>query len=551
MTKRERTLVMTTIEEALLSLQTTFQKSLRTWAFCFRTLLPLFPSLMAFSLIGPLEPLKAASPSSCDGNGFGIFVAKAQSLASETGALAREQLSCPRADFREASLYWLGFYLHLTQQGQTFGQYLSLLPPPTGPEKIQLRFRAWNGDIDKLKTKVQNGEKGYFDDPEVALTLARAMMRAGLFKDGLQHYEIYLRQKDNDESAEAERLFAFIWAGEKQAARLQIAAMRRFAVSPYLRQALDRAEALLGPEEQASTEWLGSKGPWLRLKAYQEDDSRDFQRRGLGLSFRGSWEVGIDAFESRHPLDARPVNQASLALGKSFQTQHWYGRARVGYFSVGPHNFTGRLETEWTPIDSLLFGVGAQREAIALIDKPLVGGRRGIMRDTADLLFGFQRRLIVKASFNEDDERSRFEHYDAELRLGSLLTQEGEQGYGFFIPLSYQHRPLPSPDLLTFPKEARTGLGLRLALGDGSAFRLGTEALVETVFRSFYVEPDDFEQLLSASLRADLRYYTSSTFCYFGAAELQLTEANPFESQNERSSSITIGIALRETPTPQ
>ncbi len=542
--QRDPVLAMITIEEAALSLHLGFLRSLRATSYGACFIIGLWQGAVLEA-----KELPPANGIACDAASWALYIAKAQSLASETESMGRTIITCPSGDYRQAGLYWLAFYLHMTQQNAAFSQTFKLLPAPTGSDKNMVRYRAWNGDTETLKSKVQNSEKGYFDDPEMTLALARASMRAGLYKDGLQNFEIYLKQRESDEAVEAERLFAYLWAGDKQAARLQIGSMRRYAVSPYLRQSLDRAEALLGPEDViASSEWLGSKGTWLRISGNEYSDNRGFERRGIGLAYNGPVEIGVDAFESRHPLDPETENQASLNLGKTLSGSSWKAGARVGYFTVGPQNFTGRLQAEWLPLDSLLVGVAAQREAIAVLDRPLVGARRGVMRDTGEfLLGGFRRRISFKAAFNRDDEKAFFELYEAELRIGALLNRETDLGFGFFIPISYQHRPLPSQDLVTFPKEARTGLGLRLALGDGATLRVGTEALIETVFRSYFIEPDDFEQLLSARVRSDIRYYTSSSFCYFLNAELKLTERNPFENENERKTAFTIGIALRDT----
>ncbi len=485
--------------------------------------------------------------SACDGNGLGKLLADAQSLASSAEANGRALLSCSREDYREAALYWLGFYLHQTQQDSKFPELLK--PWPQSNEKGQARLRAWSGDPQFLKTKIQTGTSGFGDDPSLMLSLARSAVRAGLFKDGHQAYEIYLQQGENRDAQEAERLYAYIWANDAKAARLQIASLKRYELTPYLKQVIERAEALLGPDKTLASPLIGAPGPWLRLSGEQGQDTYGYAWRALKADYSGFMDIGIDAYEFQHALEPSDQNQALFTVGKIFETGSWRWHASLGYFSGGDQHVTGLAQIEWYPTPVLSFGVGAKREPIAVVERPLLGDREGLMRDTAEASLGLFQRVILNAALHQDDETAQFESYRAEVRLGSLLQGEWDEGFGFFLPFAYRHRPTPSPDFISYPKEFDAGVGLRLATSDGASYRIEAEALIEQLRRSYYIDTEAYEQLLQGTLSVDSRYYATPSLYLFGSALLRLTEKNPYERENQRLSEFSIGVALRDFDT--
>ena len=494
--------------------------------------------------LGLMASTQLKAQAGCDGNTLGRLLADAQSLATSAEANGKTLLACPRDDYREAALYWLGFYYHRTQQDSKFPELLKGWPATT--EKAQARLRAWSGEPLFLKGKIQAGTSGFGDDPSLMLSLARSAVRAGLYKDGQQAYEIYLQQGDNRDAQEAERLYAYIWAGDTRAARLQIASLRRYELTPYLKQVIERADALLGPDKALVSALIGAPGPWLRLSGQQGQDTRGYAWRSLKADYSGVMDIGLAAYEFQHALDSSDQNQAQFNLGKIFETTSWRWHGGLGFFSGGDQHLTGLAQVEWYPTTALAFGLGLKREALAVVEKPLLGEREGLMRDTAEAIVTMFQRVTLRAGLHQDDEKAQFETYEAEVQLGALPKSEWEEGFGFFLPFAYQHRPTPSPDFTSYPKEFSAGVGLRLVAGDGASYRIGAKALIEQLRRSYFLDPESFEQLLQGSLEVDSRYYATPSVYLFGSALLRLTERNPYERENERLSEFSIGVALRD-----
>jgi len=491
---------------------------------------------------------QALSTNACDANSFALFLAKAQSLAADSEVLGRQLVSCPREDYRESTLYWLSFYLFRTNQSAKTDALMQSLPLPAAGEKATLRHKAWNGDVTGLKSKVQAGDPAFVEDPQMILALARTSMRTGAFKDGLLHFEVFLKQNESQEAIEAERLYAYIWSGDTDAARLQIAAMRRYELSPYLQQTLQRAEVLLGQTAPNFVWAQEGKAYWLHVATVQAQDNRGYARRGLEAAYRGLVDLDVTGFETRHPLNEARSNHASFLASKAFGRESLRILSGLGYWSSGPDFVQGVLRSEWHPMPSLRFGLGVRRQPVILVDKPTLGEREGLMRDSGEFMLGYKHWFVWQSSINREESSALFERHQLEFRYGNVFAEEWTDGYGFFLPIRYRHEPQPSQDRLTFPREIRVGFGLRLVISDGTLYRLSGEALLESIDRSSYPEPESFRKLLGTQVKIDARYFLSRSLYGQVAAEVNQTERDAFEKEEERETKVLVGIGLRETP---
>lgn len=483
----------------------------------------------------------------CDAGAFGQFLAEAQSLGPQAETLGKQMLACPRDDYRQASVYWLSFVYAMKQNAAAIKDLGRAIPASgSGSEKVQVLYRAWQGDYSGLANRVRIGQRDYADDPYAMLVLARNLIRFEQYKDGLSVYQQLISLQDNNESSEIERLYALIWSRDDEAALLRVAAMKRYDLSPYMRQAVERAENLLesmghrkpgSPDEPAHDAWLKAAG-----KDYV--DLRGYRRRSLEVDYHGPLHVNVGAHELSHPLEPERQKEASVNLGYTFRpTSNWSLLTELGFFSAGEQNLMGRLDN-FIRLGESSLGFGVRREAVSLVEKPLVIEEQGLMRDTVKAGLSLWKRAVFTAALERDGHEAPFATYQAELRIGQLVTEDTQQGIGFFIPLEFVDHPKPAADVVTYPREIKVGLGLRAAYGDGQYWHLSGDMRLLTVSRSYYQDPESYTKLLGAAIRVDAKYFVQRSWYLFAEAEREFVEKNPFDAEDAEESLVIIGVAL-------
>lgn len=489
----------------------------------------------------------AQAQAACDAPTFAQFLAEAQSLGTQAEPLGQQMLACPRDDYRQAAVYWLSFVYAMQQKAGSIKDLGRALPASgSGPEKVQVLYRAWQGDYSDLANRVRIGQRDYADDPHAMQVLARNLIRFEQYKDGLNIYQQLISLQDNNESSEIERLYALIWSRDDEAALLRIAAMKRYDLSPYLRQSVERAEALMEKFGHPKTSAVGAPAHnvWLSVAGKDFVNLRGYRRRTVEVDYRGPLHVNVGAHELGHPLETERQKEASLQLGYTFHvTSNWNLLTEVGYFSAGDQNLMGRLDN-FIRLGESSIGFGLRRQAVTLVEKPLVIEEQGLMRDTAKIGVSLWRRYVFTAALERDGQEAPFVTYQSELRLGQMVTEETETGVGFFIPLDFTDHPKPAADLVSYPREWKVGLGLRAAHGDGQYWHLSGDMRLLTVSRSFYQDPDSFSKLLGAALRIEAKYFVQRSWYVFLEGEREYIEKGPFEAEDENESVVVLGVAL-------
>ncbi|WP_141735286.1 hypothetical protein [Oligoflexus tunisiensis] len=489
----------------------------------------------------------ARAQAACDAPTFGQFLAEAQSLSAQAEPLGKQMLACPRDDYRQAAVYWLSFVHGMRNNAAAIKDLGRAIPKSgSGSEKVEVLYRAWQGDYSGLANRIRIGQREYADDPYAMLVLARNLIRFEQYKDGLAIYQQLISLQENIESSEIERLYALIWSGDHEAALLRIAAMKRYDLSPYLRQSVERAETLLegfGHRKPGSPDHLDREA-WLIVAAKDFVDLRGYRRRALEVDYHGPLHVNVGAHELSHPLDPERQKEASVQLGYTFRvTSNWSLLTEVGYFSAGDQNGMGRLDNFIRFGESSL-GLGLRREAVALVEKPLVVSEQGLMRDTAKVGLSLWKRLVLTAALERDGHEAPFATYQAELRLGQLVTEDTEHGIGFFIPVEFVDHPKPAADFATYPREWKAGVGLRAAYGDGQYWHVSGDARLLTISRSYYQDPESYTKLLGAALRLEAKYFVQRSWYVFVEGEREYVERNPFDHEDEQESHVVLGVAL-------
>ncbi len=496
----------------------------------------------------PFHAEKAFAQGGCDATAFGQFLDQAQSLGPGAESMGRQILACPREDYRQAAIYWLSFVFAMQQKSASIRELGQSLPSSgSGNEKIQVLYRSWQGDYSGLANRVRIGQRGYADDPIAIQVLARNLIRFEQYKDGLNIYQQLISLQEGNEASEVERLYALIWSRDDEAALLRIASLRRFDLSPYLRQSVERAESLmekLGHPKQGRGE-DAEHNTWVSFAGKDWLDLRGYRRRSLESNYFGSLHIQLGAHEFGHPLEQEQKKEVSLQLSSSWKIlENWKLQTDLGYFTAGDQNVLGRLENFIRIGDSVQLGAGVRREAVALIEKPLVIAELGLLRDTGKIGVSLWQRFILTAALSRDGQEAPFESYQSEVRLGQLITEETTKGIGFFIPVDFSQHPKPASDTISYPRELKIGLGVRMAYGDGLLWQGAAETRLTTVNRSFYDNPESFEKLLGASLRVEAKYFVHRSWFVFVEGERSFIEKNPGDREDEQESLVVLGVAL-------
>ncbi len=510
-----------------------------------RILQKLTLSLACLSGFGP-SPLWAES--SCDPKAWPQFLAKAQALLPETETVGPAFLRCSSVEMRDAATFWLSFYYHKTMQKERFVGLLKERGFGAGTGgKAQAQYRAWQGDPLSLKTRIQAGEAGLADDLGMLLVLARTSMRARLYKEGLDSYQTYLRQSENQDDIEVERVFAYIWADDESGARGQIASLRRYEMNPSLRQSLERAEVLLDQGKAKAEDTPDKQGAWVQLAGRSTTNNGGYASQSLLMFYEGPVNVEMEASQERSSLEPDRHPFALFQLGKEWHVgSHAELETEVGYLTLGTHHFTGTLGTQWHLGEQGQLGLKLERAPLILQGQPLIEPRAGVMRDSLVYAASYGRKLRFEGALRRDDGGAWYEDYSLNLRVGSSAEEKWTQGFSLLIPFAYQQHPQPSPDMLSYPREFKAGLGLELLLTDGSSYRWVSEAILQTVNRSYFQNPDSFQKLLEGTLRSELRAYLRNGFFTFAKGELVVTEKNPGEANDAKKTTVMLGIAFQD-----
>ncbi len=483
----------------------------------------------------------------CEPNLYGQFLDQVQRLGPQTESLGQQLLSCPRDDYRQSAVFWLSFYYSMEQKSvQIRGLGRALPPSGSGDERIQVLYRAWQGDYAGLANRVRIGQRGFADDAYAMQVLARNLMRFERYKEGLAAYQQLISMQEGNDNSEVERLYALIWSRDQEAALLRIAALKRYDLSPYLKQSVDRAEGLLAKQGHPLQKNDGEYGiAWLKLAGKDWVDRRGYRRKTVEAEYHGVLELTAGAHEFGHPLETERQKEVSVQLGSSWRlTSNWRLLTELGYFTGGNRNITGRLDSFIQAGNDLQIGLGVRQEAVALVEKPLVVGDLGLMRDTAKAGVSLWKRWIFTAALARDGKEAPFEIYQSEVRLGPLVTEETKQDLGFFIPVDFTQRLKPAADTVSYPRQLVVGLGMRAAYGNDQYWHLSGELRLNSVHRTYYNSPDTYQNLLGAELRIEAKYFVQRSWFAFIEAERSFIERNPGEDADENESLVVIGLAL-------
>lgn len=486
--------------------------------------------------------LTAKAQQNCKANEYAAVVYYAQGLDPLTEGLGRKMLSCANRDYRESSLYWLSFYYSMTNQRAKIPELSRLLPREvlSNPNLIA-QSAALHGNPSVLQERVNAGAVGYVDDPWLVITLARSQMIAEQYKAAFASYQRVLKLRENQDSTEIELLYSYIWAKDREAALAKIAQLRRYEPEPYMQQSLNRAEALLKTTDDTPE----IQHDFLSLAYIQERDNRGYGAKGGRVDYHGIFNAEIEGLEHEHPLEEKKEKVASISVGKHWGSEEGFQVATdIGYYSAGDDNITGLLGAHYH-FHHVEAGLTLRRKEVSAFERTPPGEHAGLMRDSFLWNFGLYDRFFVNGALHSEDE-VLFEDYGAELRLGALLKEETDSGFGLIVPISYRHRPIPSADYRTYPHDFRIGLGVRLGYSDGKRFLMRTEAVLESVNRDDYGAVDSYEALLGARIKAHLRYYFQKSYYNFFEGSAYSIEAMPGETSDDKGSEFLFGFGITQ-----
>ncbi|MBC7659026.1 MAG: hypothetical protein H7249_04895 [Chitinophagaceae bacterium] len=499
-------------------------------------------TLLSFSAFFIAPHLRADQ--NCDPRDYASFVASAQSLDPSADAVGRKMLQCGNRDYRESSFYWLGFYYAMTNHKEKIKSLAELMPPETNTSpKSQVQRMALKGNTQPLADQVKAETPGYIDDPWILMSLARAQMSTDQYALAYKNFDQVLRLKEEQDAAEIELLYAYIWAHDDEAALGKLSALRRYDPSMYMRQSLDRAAIILGGDQAKGA----GRRDWLSLGYYQQRDNRGYAEMGGKARYAGAVDLEVEALQHERPIEDTLENAVGIGVGKEWGDEHSLRLLTdIGWYSVGDTHVTGKLGAEKEITEGLEGKVEIQRKNVSALERPPGGERAGLMRDTAKWGLDWHERAIVSAALHREDSKAVFEDYRGELKLGALLKEDTVSGFGFIIPVSYRHRPLASPDYRSYPHDFRIGLGLRTLLTDGRKYLMRAEAVVESINRDDYGAVGSYQKLLGGHGLIHLRYYFLKDYYNFFEGSAFTIERMLGEKEDDRGSEFLVGIGVSQ-----
>ena len=140
---------------------------------------------------------------------------------------------CKNESYRFTSYQWYFIDVQVNKIEKPNLVYSVKSPPRSSGDKLISEARANN--YSSLYSAIRSGNEEYVANPKAILALARALFRAGEFKNSIYYYDLYFKYKNSDDLVEAERLFSYIVMRDYEEAYNVINNLKSFEVSPFWR----------------------------------------------------------------------------------------------------------------------------------------------------------------------------------------------------------------------------------------------------------------------------------------------------------------------------
>jgi len=433
----------------------------------------IFLLCLTAAIAAAARPAMACSKAELD-----TFAAAAQALDSSAVATGQRLVRC--AGLGEPAVQWLAFLLDKTGHHAESLKVDGVLVQKSGRDGVIARARGGNGQ--ELLHLVDEQDPAYTTAADAQLVLARVLTRKAQFGRGRDAYQMYLKVRPDDDAAETERLYSYIWEGTWSEAEAQFLAAEHWSGDAAFKSALARGRALIAkqaPKAQtmsgANSNEEGGLGGEFRGAYELYRTPSYYDRRTLGVGYRGLLDLRLATHTINDlGLTQTKANASEVLAGATLgQTTSWYLAAHGGYFSLGSDHYTGDLSVGVPLGGGVMVEAGTSQVPLAL-QMPLTPDASGLMRDSVYLQLRVLRWLQLRGELQKE---RNYKPHEAHLALGRLpLRQKDGDELALVAALRFESFPQPIADYDTDLRTLTTGAGFSLDRRFASGWRLASQA---------------------------------------------------------------------------
>ena len=451
---------------------------------------------------------------------------------------------CKDESYRFTSYQWYYIDVQVNKIEKPNLVYSVKSPPKSSGDKLISEARANN--YSNLYSAIRSGNEEYVANPKAILALARALFRAGEFKNSIYYYDLYFKYKNSDDLVEAERLFSYIVMRDYEEAYNVINNLKSFEVSPFLEVSILNAEKLMA--EQI----LKTENPENETVNYL-NGTVDLEGRYLSDSYQGTSMI----LESKYHQSLYVYGAAIQSTGATFKEALNAAYVEGGYddYILGILRLKGGLGYYAFREGFVTYSAGVGLSLVAdmainfdYTKTPLVFYQPmeepGMMVADNRFILNFKWADYLNLNLMlayEDDLKAR-ELYQFDLGYPIFQSKNRQDYLRLVLPFYYTKRLKVSPYYRSFPSELRfeAGVDYRKTLSDLFVLRLGgTGGFVN---RNHFAERSLRLNMFSFNVNAKLDFRVYKENYIYARIHLDSVDAEEWEVKRQTKDTFAIGI---------
>ena len=359
-------------------------------------------------------------------------------------------LQCPR--LKDSVIQWLSFYFALSEK-----------LAKSGESELAAHGHDLKGQPAPSKTET-------FD---AKLTSARALIREGQFERGREVYVSYLKLMPQDEIAEAEYYYSFIWEGNLDEAEKRFRAMTSWKLTPFLSGSVVRGLALiqrlkarksapLKPSENVFQDpsSLDSFKKTFEIQGSVNTSTDLYQRQTLSFGYFGPVGVFVKTHHLKiNQLEAYQSDAAELAVQYvRLIRENFLTFGSLGWFSLGKDHLFGEASaSSYQKWRDFRVAVGLNRKPL-ILSLPLTSDAKDLMREALFFSMNYKDQVELKSELRRE---TNYAFYEYHVLTGFFQIFKGPNVDDYIrlkVPAIIENHPKPSSHY----RSDRKSLGLGL-----------------------------------------------------------------------------------------
>ena len=472
------------------------------------------------------------------------FIAAAQVLEPKAVADGQRLMHC--SGQADQAVQWQAFLLDQTGNHAASLKIDAPLAARSGRDGVIARAQA--GTYDELLNKIDQHDPAYATAADAQLVLARVLTRKGRFSRGREAYQMYLKVRPDDDDAETERLYSFIWEGNWTQADTEFRGAQRWSAKAEFKAALTRGRTLIGSHASgtpANDTDEGQIGDQFQASYGLYRIPSSYDRRTFGVVYQGPVDLRLAAHTIKDlGLTQAKMNANEFSAGAVIgRRTSWYLAAHGGYFSLGSDHYTGDASLG-VPLGSLFLIEGGAAETPLALSIPLSPDAAGLMRDSVFVQLSLARFIQLHMELQKE---KNYKPHESHSLLGRLpLRQKDAVELAVLAAFTYASYPQPIADYDTALRTLTAGAGFAFDRGFAAGWHLDTQAIYSLAFVTQRDQARHTKQVGVFDATANLSVPMGEMLHALVSSRYVRAQDDEFVRLRHLSSSLLLGIGYGE-----